>query len=60
MLSLINSVLDNITTYIMFLFPMSSKVQKQLNKVRRSFLWKGNSEGHKLHLLKWSKVSQKL
>nr|XP_009779409.1 PREDICTED: uncharacterized protein LOC104228625 [Nicotiana sylvestris] len=33
----INSVLDSIPTYIMSLFPMPSKAQKQLDKLRRSF-----------------------
>lgn len=44
-LTLISSVLDSILTYIMSLFPMPSKVQKQLDKIRRSFLREGNSEG---------------
>ncbi|XP_009789469.1 uncharacterized protein [Nicotiana sylvestris] len=56
--TLINSVLDSIPTYIMSLFPMPSKVQKQLDKLRRSFLWEGNSEGHKFHLVKWATVTQ--
>lgn len=57
-LTLINSVLDSVPTYIMSLFPMPSKVQKHLDKVRRSFLWEGNSDAHKFHLVKWSKVIQ--
>lgn len=57
-LTLINSVLDSIPTYIMSLFPMPSKVQKHLDKVGRSFLREGNSDAHKFHLVKWSKVIQ--
>uniref|UniRef100_A0A1S4DD81 Reverse transcriptase zinc-binding domain-containing protein n=1 Tax=Nicotiana tabacum TaxID=4097 RepID=A0A1S4DD81_TOBAC len=53
-LTLISSVMDSIPTYYMSLYPMPSKVLQ----LRRTFLWKGNSEGHKFHLVKWSKVIQ--
>nr|XP_009759435.1 PREDICTED: uncharacterized protein LOC104211974 [Nicotiana sylvestris] len=56
-LTLTNSVLDNIPTYFMSLFPMPVKVQKQLDKIRRSFLWEGNSSSHKFHLVKWAKIT---
>ncbi|XP_075099232.1 uncharacterized protein LOC142176070 [Nicotiana tabacum] len=56
-LTLINSVLDSIPTYFMSLFPIPVKVQKQLDKLRCSFLWEGNSKNHKFHLVKWVKVT---
>lgn len=57
-LTLINSVLDSIPTYYMSLFPIPAKVLKQLDKLRRNFLWEGNNERHKFHLIKWKKVTQ--
>lgn len=41
-LTLLKSVLDSIPMHIMSLFPMPSKVQNQIDKIRRSFLWKVN------------------
>ncbi|WMV40381.1 hypothetical protein MTR67_033766 [Solanum verrucosum] len=52
--TLINSVLDNIPTYIMSMLPIPSKVQ--IDKIRSSFLWRGSYEGHKFHLVKWENV----
>uniref|UniRef100_A0A1U7V1A2 Uncharacterized protein LOC104212559 n=1 Tax=Nicotiana sylvestris TaxID=4096 RepID=A0A1U7V1A2_NICSY len=56
-LTLINSVLDSIPTYFMALFPIPAKVQKQLDRIRRNFLWEGNNISHKIHLVKWTKVT---
>nr|XP_016447477.1 PREDICTED: uncharacterized protein LOC107772491 [Nicotiana tabacum] len=52
-LTLISSVLDIIPTYYMSLFPIPKKVLKQLDKIRRDFLWEGNNNSHKFHLIKW-------
>ncbi|XP_070015961.1 uncharacterized protein [Nicotiana sylvestris] len=38
------------------LYLMSSRVLKQLDKIRRKFMWEGNDKDHKFHLVKWSKV----
>nr|XP_009794949.1 PREDICTED: uncharacterized protein LOC104241713 [Nicotiana sylvestris] len=57
-LTFISSVIDSIPTYFMSLYPMPSKVLKQLDKLGKNFLWKGNNEGHKFHLVKWVKVTQ--
>lgn len=43
-------------TYLMALFPIPNKVLRQLDKIRRDFLWEGN-KGHQLHLVKWSKCT---
>ncbi|WMV33012.1 hypothetical protein MTR67_026397 [Solanum verrucosum] len=56
--TLINSVLDSLPTYYMALLPMPSEVIEQIDKIRRDFLWKGNREKHKFHLIKWEKVTQ--
>lgn len=34
------------------------KVLEQLEKIRRGFLWETNYSSHKLHLMKWSEVTQ--
>lgn len=52
-LILINSVLDAMPTYMMSLFPIPHGVIERLNKLRRNFLWEGNSETKKFHLVKW-------
>ncbi|WMV56044.1 hypothetical protein MTR67_049429 [Solanum verrucosum] len=51
--TLINSVLDALPTYVMSLFPLPAKVEERLDKLRRDFLWLGNKEGKKIHLVKW-------
>lgn len=55
-LPLINSVLDGIPTYLMSLFPIPGSVEKKLNSMRSKFLWEGNSEKKKVHLVKWQEV----
>ena len=56
-LTLINSVLDNIPTYFMSLLLMPAQVKQQLDKIRRDSLWEGNNMDHKIHLVKWAKVT---
>jgi len=56
--TLINSVMDSIPTYHMSLFPIPAKVLEKLDRMRRNFLWEGNSKDHKFHLVKWAKVTQ--
>ena len=43
-LTLINSVLDSLPTYMMSVFPIPKSVITRLDKIRRKFLWQGNSE----------------
>jgi len=52
-LTLINSVLDSMPTYMMSLFPIPDGVIERLDVLRRNFLWEGNSETKKFHLVKW-------
>lgn len=56
--TLINSVLNSLPTYVMFLFPVPASPVKKLNRLRRDFLWKGNKEkkmggGGGYNLVKW-------
>ena len=56
--TLINSVLDALPTYMMSIFPIPNGVIQRLDKIRRDFLWKGTKENDstvKL-LVKWNKV----
>lgn len=52
-ITMINSVLDALPTYVMSLFPLPAKVEDRLDKLRRDFLWLGNKEGKGIHLVKW-------
>lgn len=51
--TLINSVPDALFKYAMSLFPLPSKVEERLDKLRRDFLWLGNKEGTGIHSVKW-------
>lgn len=42
--------------YYMLLFKMPKSVEAKLDQIRRKFLWEGQSERRKIHLLKWSEV----
>ncbi|CAN4110034.1 unnamed protein product [Withania somnifera] len=55
-LTLINSVLDALPTYMMTLFPVPARVVSRLDSIRRIFLWHGNKEKKGFHLVKWKAV----
>ncbi|WMV26358.1 hypothetical protein MTR67_019743 [Solanum verrucosum] len=55
-LTLINSVLDVLPTYMMTLFPIPAGVIRRLDSIRRKFLWHGNKERKGFHLVKWKVV----
>ena len=57
-LTLINSVLDTMPTYMMSLFPIPDGVIDRLNALRRNFLWEGNSETKKFHFVKWDTLNR--
>ncbi|KAG5590010.1 hypothetical protein H5410_040524 [Solanum commersonii] len=50
-LTLINRVLHNFPTYLMSLFPLPKNIQERLDLLRRDFLWEGNCETNKFHLV---------
>ncbi|XP_059284834.1 uncharacterized protein LOC132038129 [Lycium ferocissimum] len=57
-LTLINSVLDALPTYMMSLFPIPAGIIKRLDSIRRNFLWQGNwnKERKGYHLVKWKSL----
>ena len=55
-LTLIESVLSAIPTYFLSLFHIPSKVIKELEKIMRSFLWKGADGDGEDHLVSWKEV----
>lgn len=56
-LTLLNSVLSSIPTYWMSVFKLPSWVIKEIDKVRRDFLWKGPDLGSKgFRLVAWDRI----
>ncbi|WMV18960.1 hypothetical protein MTR67_012345 [Solanum verrucosum] len=55
-LTLVNSVLDALPSYLMSIFPIPAKVTKRLDAIRRNFLWKGSEDKKKYHLVKWEEL----
>lgn len=51
--TLINSVLDAMPTYMMSLFPIPAGVTNRLDRLRRKFLWQGNKDRKGYNLVKW-------
>ena len=56
-LTLINSTLSNLPTYLLSLFRMPKSVKGTLEKIQRDFLWGGGSDARKIHLVNWEIVS---
>ena len=40
-LTLVTSVLSSMPTYLLTVFPLAAWAKKKIDKIRRSFLWKG-------------------
>lgn len=57
-MTLVNSVLDGISTYLMSLTPIPASVEKKIDKIRKKFLWEGDTKRRKYHLVKWSIVTK--
>jgi len=56
-LRVINSVLTPIPTYFITVFRLQMWAIKKIDKLRRSFLWKGEADANGGHcLVKWSKA----
>lgn len=56
-LALVNSVLSSLPTYHLTIFPLSKWAKKKLDRIRRSFLKKGNETVNYGHcLVNWVKV----
>lgn len=54
--TLVNSVLDGMSTYLMSLFSMPVNVEKRMNSLRSQFSWEGNVDKKRFHLVKWEVV----
>ena len=58
-LTLVTSVLSSIPTYHLTVFPIAIWARKQIDKIRRSFLWKGDDNAKGGHcLVNWPTVCQ--
>ena len=55
-LTLINSVLDSLPTYMMSLFPIPAKIISRLDRIRKKFLWQRNKDRKSYHLVKWESL----
>ena len=54
-MTLINSVMDALPSYMMSVFPMLASVSNNIDALRRHFLWQC-SEDKKFHLVKWKEL----
>lgn len=59
-LVLVKNILSSLPTYFMSLFVLLVSVRDRLEKLERDFLWEGNSEEHKYHLVKWGRVCDRV
>jgi hypothetical protein len=50
-LALVSSVLSSMPTYHLSIFPLAAWARKRIDKVRRSFLWKGEEQANGGHCL---------
>ena len=58
-LTLVTSVLSSMPTYHLTVFPLAAWAKKKIDKIRRSFLWKGEENANGGHcLVNWSTVTR--
>ncbi|XP_028066481.1 uncharacterized protein LOC114269378 [Camellia sinensis] len=57
-LTVIKAVLGNLPIYFLSLFRMPKSVVKALDKLQSSFLWGGNVNKRKMHLVKWKEITK--
>jgi mannosylglycoprotein endo-beta-mannosidase len=58
-LKLVNSVLTSIPTYFLTVFNLKKWAFKNLDKIRRNFLWEGAEQANGGHsLVQWAKVQK--
>ena len=58
-LTLVSSVLSSMPTYHLTVFPLAAWARKKIDKIRRSFLWKGEENANGGHcLVNWPTVAR--
>jgi hypothetical protein len=58
-LTLVSSVLSSIPTYHLTVFPLAVWARKRIDRIRRSFLWKGEENANGGHcLVNWATVTR--
>lgn len=55
-LTRINSILDTLPSYLMFIFPIPATVSRIIYVRRRKFFWQGNDDKKKDHQVKWEEL----
>ncbi|EOY00968.1 Uncharacterized protein TCM_010873 [Theobroma cacao] len=55
-ITLLKSILTSMPVFYMSLFQVPHKVKNELKKLQRKFLWGGDDQKRKIHLVKWDKV----
>jgi hypothetical protein len=54
--TLISSSLNNAPIYQMSIYLLPKTVIRNLDKIRRKFIWQGGGTKRKYHLVKWTKI----
>jgi hypothetical protein len=58
-LTLVSAVLSSMPTYHLTVFPLAAWARKKIDKIRRSFFWKGDDSANGGHcLVNWSTVTR--
>jgi len=58
-LTLVQSLLSSMSTYHLIIFPLAIWARKQIDKIRRSFLWKGDDNANGGHcMVNWPTMSK--
>lgn len=52
-LTLVKSTLSSLPTFYMSIFVLPASVRNRLERMEREFLWEGQGEERKYHLVKW-------
>ncbi|KAG5592147.1 hypothetical protein H5410_042661 [Solanum commersonii] len=50
------NIMDALSSYMMSLFPIPTKVIKRLDAIRRNFLWQRSEDKIKYHFVKWEEL----
>lgn len=59
-LTLINSTLSTIPTYLMSFYKFPKWAIKEMDKIRRNFFWANNQDGKGIHTISWKSICRPL